>query len=232
MKIVQNIFIILLMLTATIQSTAQLRIQYHLGMTGSIMYYESFPNIPPILTPIEGEPLSNYFLFPLFRPTIGIGLQYDLGKYSVSGGAHLKTLGGYKNPYSWYPNRQFNDMTESFTFWTFPLELSYRINKQWTIFGGGALYWTLMKSQNFFQGKFIGYYGVDIMIEVDHTVNPYRNFNASVSAGVERTLSNQFGLRLSYEYLLFSPTRQYGDRHDGDTKYTIQALNLGLVFRP
>jgi opacity protein-like surface antigen len=232
MKTIKNIIIILLMFTATNQSTAQLRVQYHLGMTGSIMYYERFSTIPPLLTPIEGEPLSEYYLFPLFRPTVGVGLQYDLGKYSISGGAHLKILGSYKDPYQWHPSTGFNDMTTSFTFWTFPLDLSYQLNKQWAIFGGAALYWTLLKSHNYFQGKIVGYDGTNWSIDVDHSANPYRNFNASVSAGVERTLSKHFGLRLSYEYLLFSPVRTYGGKYEIETKYTVQALNLGLVFRP
>jgi hypothetical protein len=227
--------ILILCLFFVLQSNdliSQVKLNYHFGFTGSLMHKETNTKLPPLIIEIEGEPLDKYFLNPLFRPYFGVGVQYEFGKYSFSGATILKTVGSYKNPYDWHRVDGPPNMTISFTFWTVPLELSYNLNPKWSIFGSVAPYWTLMKSRNYYYGYFVSFDGRDLLVDVDHDVNPYRNFNVSASLGVERKISEQFGLRLSLERVLLSPTRQFGGRYDYEPKYTIQALNLGFVYRP
>jgi hypothetical protein len=227
------LFALLALLLITKTTYGQIRLNYQAGFTGSIIYYENFSKIPSLLR-YEFEPESNYFFFPLLRPYAGFGLEYDFGKLSASCGALFKTFGASKNPYGWHNfTSAINSITpETFTFCSIPVEISYSIGKNWTIFTGVSMCWTLHKSRNYVQGNFMGMSNSVPLIDVDYSVNQYRHFNSTASLGVERKLNEHFGIRLNYEQLLFSPINQFGGRYDFEFKYTIQALNLGFVYRP
>lgn len=208
----------------TLSSVAQLRIEYLAGATVSFNT-ETITNKVPEYTELEN---SHYTHYALVMPTLGFGLGYQLHKINISMGVQFKVLGSSKiKNFMGYESGV--PRTRMYGFLCIPFELRYSVNDKWSIFGQSVFYHTIAKNAlhlNFSVEKV-----KEIWIHTFSLDRAYRDQNLGVGFGVQRQINQTWGIRLSFEQLLFSFSNDMRGSFTTDQKLINRHVTIGAHFK-
>jgi hypothetical protein len=186
-----NFIKILIVIFSTFSLSAQISVEYYLGLTTSINKYAVSDEFRD----------SSEVYNPLIRPSWGFLLSSYHGRFGYALGLNFKILGssGIAKGRPSNPNGQKNLV---YLTMCAPLELRFKLDNKWTVFLENSYLLTIHKNINHTLFKPIYIDGTLIGHEL--FTDSYRRHNWSVGGGLMYTLSDKFYLRGFYSSVVFS----------------------------
>lgn len=202
----------------------QLKVEYLAGATVS---FNTATITNKVLDYTELEN-SQYTHYALVMPTLGFGLGHQMRKVNISMGIQFKVLGSSK-PKDFRGYESGLPKMNMYGFLSIPLEIRYSINDKWSVFGQGVFYHTIAKNTNHANLNVQNIKGVwEESFSFD---GAYRDQNIGIGLGLQRQINKLWGIRISYEQILYSFTNNIGGSFNIDQKLINRHVTIGAHFK-